>query len=221
MNINNSKRFSQNFITKFLDNGFGTMAKRELEVYLLHLLLEDGQFVNRDGEIDYHEMSLALRISETKVRNLFYEAELKFGIIGSFDKAFVDLIEKGSFEADPVKKIIRFSVQSPLLKQAFEYEVRKLGGISDGSFSKQIVTIKEETFAKLLCKLYGAQVDEQLLNRMQNELNQESDIEVSRPTLFRIFAEEFIKTSGGKTAEMLFANLAPVAWLKALILTNV
>jgi hypothetical protein len=53
------------------------MAKRELEVYLLHLLLEDGQFVNRDGEIDYHEMSLTLRISEAKVRNLVYAAELK------------------------------------------------------------------------------------------------------------------------------------------------
>jgi len=55
---------------------------------------------------------------------------------------------------------------------------------------------------------------------MQNELNPDSDIEISGPYLIKIFAEEFIRTSGGKTAEMLFANSTPAAWLKALIFTN-
>jgi len=102
MNINDPKNFSQKFITKFLGNGFGAVPKREVEVYVLYLLLEDGQFVNRDGEFDYHEMSLSLRISETKVRDLVYEAELKYTTIGSFEKALVDLIEKECFEADSV-----------------------------------------------------------------------------------------------------------------------
>jgi hypothetical protein len=31
-----------------------------------------------------------------------------------------------------------------------------------------------------------------------------------------LFAEEFVKTSGGKTAEMIFDNISPLEWLKAL-----
>jgi len=116
--INNANSFSDRFMAKFLENGFGALPKRELEVYLLHLLLEDGQFKNEFGEIDYHEMSLALRISETKVRNLVYEIELKYAQPETFDQSLIDLIEQNRFEVDTVKKLIKFSVQRPLLKQA-------------------------------------------------------------------------------------------------------
>lgn len=43
--IQDANTFSKRFLTKFLENGFGALPKRELEVYLLYLLLEDGQFV--------------------------------------------------------------------------------------------------------------------------------------------------------------------------------
>ena len=91
--INNSNAFSDCFMARFLENGFGALSKRELEVYLLHLLLEDGQFKNEIGEIDYHEMSLALRISETKVRNLVYEIELKYAPLETFYQSLIELIE--------------------------------------------------------------------------------------------------------------------------------
>ncbi|MBO1926349.1 hypothetical protein J3998_02060 [Thiomicrorhabdus sp. 6S2-11] len=100
-----------------------------------------------------------------------------------------------------------------MLKQAFEYEVRQLGGISDGSFAKHLVTIKEETFAKLLNHLYGEAVNDTLMNRVSVQLK---DNETPKAGLFRLFAEEFVKTSGGKTAEMIFDNLSPIEWLKAL-----
>ena len=214
--IQDSSTFSEHFLTKFLENGFGALPKRELEVYLLYLFLEDGQFKNESAEIDYHEMSLALRISETKVRNLVYEIELKYAPPETFAQSLIDLIEQNRFEVDTVKKLIKFSVQRPLLKQAFEYEVRKLGGVSDGSFSKQIVTIKQDTFAKLLNRLYGDKVHDEMLNRVQCEIELGAVAQNERTGLLRLFAEEFIKTSGGKSAEMLFDNLNPVEWLKSL-----
>lgn len=51
--IKNPNQFSERFLSKFLENGFGALPKRELEVYLLPLLLEDGQFKNENGEIDF------------------------------------------------------------------------------------------------------------------------------------------------------------------------
>jgi hypothetical protein len=219
INLNNADVLSRAFLTKFLENGFGALPKRELEIYLLYLLLQDGQFKNANQELDYHEMSLALRMSETKVRNLIYEVELKYAPLAEFDSALIQLIEQNRFEVTPDKTQIRFSVQSPLLKQAFEYEVRQLGGISDGSFAKHIVTIKQATFAKLLDRLFGEKVDSEILAGVEAELSESATPAEQRAGLFRLFAEEFVKTSGVKSAEMAFDSLNsinPVAWLKAL-----
>jgi len=42
VNLNNAQQFSQAFLSKFLENGFCALPKRELDIYLLHLMLEDG-----------------------------------------------------------------------------------------------------------------------------------------------------------------------------------
>jgi len=113
-------------------------------------LLEDGQFIYEDGEIDFHEISLALKVSETKVRNLIYEVELKYR---DNHNELISIIEKGKYEVTDNK--VKFAVHNPLVKQYFEYEIRKLNGVSDGSFAKHIVTISTVTFEKLLLMLYG------------------------------------------------------------------
>jgi hypothetical protein len=48
------------------------------------------------------------------------------------------------------------------------------------------------------------------------ELNESATPIEQRDELFRLLAEEFVKTSGGKTVKILFDSLNPVAWLKAL-----
>ena len=62
MKINSAYSFCELFLDKFLENGFGAMPKRECEIYLLHLLLKDGQFKNEKGQIDFREMSVALKM---------------------------------------------------------------------------------------------------------------------------------------------------------------
>lgn len=93
LNLNIADTFSVAMLGKFFEKGFGDMSKRELEIYLPHLMLQDGQFKNANQEIDYHEMSLALRISETKVRNLMHEVELKYAPPPKFNSALIQLIE--------------------------------------------------------------------------------------------------------------------------------
>ena len=116
---------------------------------------------------------------------------------------------------DKDKDVIKFAIHSPLLKQAFEYEVRKLNGIRDGSFSKHVVSIDQETFTNLLVALYG---DLPLPDNLKDAINTRRDVEVTdSPTLIRLFTEEFIKTSGNKSAELLFDSLNPVAIFKQLL----
>jgi len=134
MNLNNLSQFAELFIIKFLENGFGALPKRELEIYVMHLLLTDGQFKSEGQDIDFHEMSLVLKMTEAKVRNLIYEVDLKYEPQFNFKAELLSLIEKQKIVVDKDKDVIKFAIHSPLLKQAFEYEVRKLNGISDCCF---------------------------------------------------------------------------------------
>jgi len=218
--LNNKPVFADKFISKLLDNGFDFLKEKELKVYILYLLLEDGQFVNEHGEIDFHEISLALKISETKVRNLIYEVELKYKNNINFIEKIIELIEKKKFEIDGDK--IKFAVHNPLLKQYFEYEIRKLGAISDGSFAKYIVTISKSTFEKLLLKLYG---NSNKLEEIVKDLPEERREELkNKENFFKEFVKEFFiefgkgfgNESGKRRAEIIFNVIDPVSLLKKL-----
>ena len=218
--LNNKPVFADKFISKLLDNGFDFLKEKELKVYILYLLLEDGQFVNEHGEIDFHEISLALKISETKVRNLIYEVELKYKNNINFIEKIIELIEKKKFEIDGDK--IKFAVHNPLLKQYFEYEIRKLGAISDGSFAKYIVTISKSTFEKLLLKLYGnSNKIEEIVKDLPEERREELK---NKENFFKEFVKEFFiefgkgfgNESGKRRAEIIFNVIDPVSLLKKL-----
>jgi len=218
--LNNKPVFADKFISKLLDNGFDFLKEKELKVYILYLLLEDGQFVNEHGEIDFHEISLALKISETKVRNLIYEVELKYKNNINFIEKIIELIEKKKFEIDGDK--IKFAVHNPLLKQYFEYEIRKLGAISDGSFAKYIVTISKSTFEKLLLKLYGnSNKIEEIVKDLPEEKREELK---NKENFFKEFVKEFFiefgkgfgNESGKRRAEIIFNVIDPVSLLKKL-----
>lgn len=213
MQLNNQKEFADKFLSKLLENGFGAMPKREIEIYLIHLLLVDEQFMNESGELDFHEMSLVLKMSETRVKNLVYEVDLKYSVPKDFVSELIGLIEHGKFEIYGTE--IKFAVHSPMLKQAFEYEVRKLGGVSDGSFAKHVVTISQKTFECLINRLYGkSQKAQEIINALPADLRVTI---VNQESLVKEFVQAFIKTSGGRTADLLFDAISPVDLLRRLI----
>jgi hypothetical protein len=218
MNLKNKENFSKKFIEKYLEYGFGSTTKRELDIYILYLLINDGQFKNKDNELDYHKMSLELKLTEAKVRNLVYEVTLKYLTNINFTEELLKLIENERFDIVS-GDTIRFSIHNPLIKQTFEHEVRKLNGVSDGSFSKHIVSINKDIFKKLLSAHYveSGKVDkliEGLPGDISNNLNE------NRGDLVGIFVEEFVSnfasTSGDKAAKLLFEIVNPIDFFKGI-----
>ena len=215
--LNNKSNFSDKFLNKLLENGFDFMKEKELKVYILYLLLEDGQFVNKHGDIDYHEISLILKISETKVRNLVYEVELKYRNNHNFVEQLISIIEKGKYEVVNAK--VKFAVHNPLVKQYFEYEIRQLDGVSDGSFAKHIVSIRTTTFEKLLLKLYGEskKADEIIAELPENMKEKITDKESLIKEFVSEFGKNFAGTSGERSANLVFDILNPIEFLTRLL----
>lgn len=218
MNLNNKEIFSERFIEKYLEYGFGSTTKREVDVFVLYLLINDGQFSDKGNELDYHEMSLKLKLTETKVRNLVYEVILKYSKEINFKNELIKLIESNRFDIISVDTI-RFSIHNPLVKQTFEYEVRKLNGVSDGSFSRHIVSINKDIFKKLLLNLYSesdkvAQIIKDLPDDIRDSING------NKKDLVDVAVEEFVlnfaKTSGDESAKLLFGVIDPVGFFKGI-----
>ena len=67
-------KFGRQFLERFLERGLGTLGKREIDTLVLHLLEEHAGLELKSN----HELSIALRLTEARIRGLRYEAKLKY-----------------------------------------------------------------------------------------------------------------------------------------------
>lgn len=153
--IDQKKRaeFSDELMTRLIGGGFGVMNKKEIELTIIALLEEAGALGIRTN----HELSLALGISEMRVRNLLRDARLRHGIN---DEEFLRsrlpaLMTKSSPEVikDPAGEKIKLVIEDAFLMQALNARIKIAGGVPDGSFSKEICIVKIDVFCEVVLGL--------------------------------------------------------------------
>ena len=143
------KRFSEEFLSRFLSPGFGTMPKREIEILIFHLLFhKTDAFI---GQTNY-DISNELKISETKVKSYKIEASLKYQQMVHQD-ALVE-IARLFFEYNETKPALEgdtvvFALEDPVLKREFEHAVKQLGYFVDHSFNREIIRVKASVFLEI------------------------------------------------------------------------
>jgi hypothetical protein len=197
MDLNDPNSFTAKFLEKFLQDGLGAMSKRDIEVLVFHLLLEDGRY---QMPADMFKACRELRLTEAKVRNLYQAAQIKYKQFDENEakRRFVQVVERGEVERKGDRLI--FIVRDPLLRQYFEEWVADQGGFTDSSFNKNLVSVSLATFEKILGQL--AEFD---LKAVQQRLDGELAVLVEardRAGLIRMFAEEFAKSAGNEAGAM-------------------
>lgn len=215
MNLNNPESFAKNFLNRFLHNGFGTLPKREIEILVMHLLLKDG-VLRPEGRVDHHEISVKLRLPESRVRSLIYEVELKHGNAINIIDEIIHIIESDRYSISGTK--VKISVHSPLVKQHIEYKIRKLNGVSDGSFGKHIISLELSTFQRLLEDLYGNQPLPDTIAAYISDQEEPDQTPAPQQHLISVAFGEFIRAfsaeSGTMSARLLFDAINPVNFLR-------
>ena len=147
-----AKEILMDFMNVYFDKGFGVMNKTEIEtlfyqVFRKHGLLEGKCFND----------SLKLQISETKARKLIYESQVKYG---NHDKNELDsYIRKSVGEclthAFLMKnnKEVRFAIEDKYIRVALKAKLRENNYFADTSFNKDIISLDEESFIKMVTLL--------------------------------------------------------------------
>ena len=147
--MNNEKNI-KDIIDHYIERGFGSMTKNDFEVWIFYYLLQN----DLKGK-DNYDISVELRIPESKVKRLRYEAELKYGNPQNSNKyleAFDALLTKSILKEDG--SCVQFVVEDLQLRKYLDSTLKKGGRFSNTSFNKEIVSIDIDDLEFLLKTLW-------------------------------------------------------------------
>ena len=140
----------QQFLNEYLQRGFGSMNKNDFEVFIFNEYRKRGSKSNR-------EMSVELKIPESKVKRLAYEADLKYGYTDAqYKKDFAQIVRNAQY----LDKKVKLVIEKIGLRKFIEAELKKQGKFLDSSFNSEIISMEYPDFSKLLNVLYGDKVKE-------------------------------------------------------------
>lgn len=136
----------EEIIQSYLERGFGSMNKNDFEVWIFNEWRK-----LQDKNLSDYAISKKLKISETKVKRLRYEADLKYSSDNDDDKLqehFFELLKNAKYKKENSK--IQFAIKDKLLRGYISDCLEKDGRFIDSSFNSNIVSIHVDDFSFLL-----------------------------------------------------------------------
>lgn len=154
------RAFVEEFLQEYLSRGFGSLSKREVDVLVMHLLMK---YADLDGMSNF-DLSLAFKLSETKVKNLKYESSLKHSknSASSIEHDFLSLLDKAKLKVIGKETWISLAIEDNFLKSAIKAKVKENGSFTDSSFNSEIVKISAEDFSYLMDEFYDGDEKENI-----------------------------------------------------------
>jgi hypothetical protein len=189
--------FATAFLQGFLKDGFGAASKRSTELHIFHLLDSYGKI----GDLDNTKLSHLLQITETRVKSYRYESKLKFPPQEDkyVERRILWSLAKSEFDGDA--KRIKFIVEDPYVRNALAAESKRLGGVPDSSFNREIVSLRTGQLLALISGLFGEKISNQFAKDF-DELNKE-DSKIKFSELRKKFVLGAAGALGGATVKSL------------------
>lgn len=147
---NNSIDNIKNIFSKLLSNlcspAFGALPKKEIEILIFDTLRDIGYLSN---EPEIYEIINKLHVTQSKARNLIYESGLRSLDENALDNQLLNIFKSPSFYKE--NDNICIELENPLLIDRIKNIIKQKGGsATDGSFSSQIVKLKEDGFGAII-----------------------------------------------------------------------
>ena len=191
MAMNSNPTLVGDVISNYLQRGFGSMTKNDFEVWIFHQLLcsELRGKTNR-------EISVALRIPDSKVKRLRYEADLKWGSPNdenSYHDALVAVVKKARLVKE--RKQILLVIEDTALLKYLDARMKNANVAWDKSFNSENIYIDFEQY-ETFCKEVLTKEYQETIDFLKKKFKGESSI------------AQFFKDLGNKSREEVLNELA-------------
>ena len=193
------------FINYYLERGFGTMNKNDVEVYVFNELTKDPKYV---GFTDY-QFSRELRIPQAKVKRLRYEADLVYGgrNNASYRKLFMDVLVKAVPKQGNHNRI-QFVMEDKGLYMYIDNELKKGGRFSDRSFNSEVMEISIDDLAYVLdACLFPAEEKEVIITQYKQKTQKDISFREILIEVMKGFANGIGNASGVTAWSFMTSNI--------------
>lgn len=160
-----AKELLTDVMNVYFDKGFGVMNKTEIEILLYQAFRKHGLL---EGKC--FNDSLKLQIPEAKARKLIYESQVKYGnrneneLESYLRKSVGDCLTHAFFVKN--NKEVRFAVEDKYIRVALNAKLRANNYFTDTSFNKDIISLDEEAFIKMVSLLVPNYQKEVVLEKL-------------------------------------------------------
>lgn len=151
-------------IENYLKRGFGSMNKNDFEVFIFNEIIKSPK---HKGKSNY-DLSCNLRIPETKVKRLRYEANLKYPLDENAIKAiFKEYLEFAKMLPDNTRPI-EICIEDDTVRKYIISLLKKGHRFSDSSFNSEIMRMTVDDFSYILDNVCNDEEKERLLEKIKD-----------------------------------------------------
>ena len=186
-------------ITEYLNRGFGSMNKNDFEVWIFNELLNN-QYLGKSN----FDISIGLKIPESKVKRLRYEARLKYGNpedINIYKAQFENLLQQVVLKKDG--NAVQFVVEDISLRKYLDSVLKKDGRFSDSSFNSEIVTLDTDDLEYLEKEIFPDKDWTDLFEKAEQKRGNKTTLK----NLLNEFAKSAAKQAGKIVVNLTFAGI--------------
>jgi len=152
-------------IKDYLTPSFGSLSKRDFDI-LLFMKLQELNVIDKTPEL--YELISELKVTRSKARNLLYESKLRTLTNNDLENELKNILINPIFLTDTDK--LGIEIANPYLIDHLKFKLKKLGHITDGSFSPELVKMTKEAYLSLI-ETYFIYNDEEKQNIIQELIN--------------------------------------------------
>lgn len=194
-NINNTTL--EKILDSYVKRGFGSMTKNDFEVWIFHQLLK-GKLHGKTNR----EISIYLRIPDTKVKRLRYEADLKWGKPDddtTYHDALVDVIKKARLVKN--RKQILFVIEDTALLKYLDAKMKTAEVSWDKSFNSENIYIDFDQY-ELFCKEVLNSEYKEAVDFLQDKFKDKNPIAKFFEEFGKMTCEQILKELSGGAIEL-------------------
>jgi hypothetical protein len=157
---NDAKTALKYFLKSYTSPAFGALPKNEVELIVLNVL---EQIKAIDAEPEVYELVSKLRVTRSKARGLIYDRELRKSSSSDLDEKVKALLKRPLIQKNG--ELFVLEVENPLVSDHLRAKVQKLGYVSDGSFSPNIIKLGLDALSALT-ESYIAKSDHEAIKQV-------------------------------------------------------
>lgn len=193
-------------IESYLERGFGSMNKNDFEVYIFSWLIQKHSDYKNASD---NEISRKLKIPESKIKRLRYEAELRYGnndtdVLWQKLRNYLSIVNYRKEEDN----VLRFSISDKQVRQFLKDQVQAENRFCDSSFSENIVVISVDDLLYLLDNGVVSKEEKAKIIQQVKSTYKGKDLPQSPTEIFKVCASD----AAAKTLSKVF-NPKTASWL--------